>query len=84
MSGYSITKEMMKLTERRLTSGVIYPLLYDLEEKGFIIGRWVEKGRRKIKYYSITEEGLKMLESLKNVLRRPMKSILKSILGENG
>ncbi len=40
----------------------LYPLLYRLENQGWIKGRWVEKARqRRRRYYSLTVEGKKTL-----------------------
>ena len=40
----------------------LYPLLYRLEERGWIEGRWVEKaGQRRRRYYRLTAEGRKVL-----------------------
>ena len=42
----------------------LYPLLYRLEERGWIDGRWVEKPeQRRRRYYSLTPEGRKVLQS---------------------
>jgi PadR family transcriptional regulator len=39
-----------------------YPLLYQMERRGRIKGRWVEKdGQRRRRYYRITAEGRKAL-----------------------
>jgi PadR family transcriptional regulator PadR len=39
-----------------------YPLLYQLERRGLIKGRWVEKaGQRRRRYYRITPQGRKVL-----------------------
>lgn len=35
----------------------IYPVLHDLEKNGLIKGSWEHHGKRKVKYYEITEEG---------------------------
>src|ERR1700761_916863 len=36
----------------------LYPLLYRLEERGLVQGRWVEKAeQRRRRYYSLTAEG---------------------------
>ena len=51
MSGYKVNKELEKITGQHFTSGVSYPLLYELEEKRLIAGEWEKKGRRSIKYY---------------------------------
>jgi PadR family transcriptional regulator, regulatory protein PadR len=41
-----------------------YPLLYRLEDRGWIAGRWVEKAeQRRRRYYSLTADGRKMLRS---------------------
>ena len=60
--------ELSKLIESR-SQGVLrfhvaslYPLLYRLEERGWLEGKWVEKaGQRRRRYYRITAEGRKVL-----------------------
>ena len=40
----------------------LYPLLYRLEKRGWIRGRWVEKpGQRRRRYYRLTPGGKKVL-----------------------
>jgi len=40
----------------------LYPLLYRLEERGWIQGRWVEKAnQRRRRYYRLTAQGQRML-----------------------
>ena len=40
----------------------LYPMLYRLESRGWIQGRWVEKaGQRRRRYYKLTPEGRKVL-----------------------
>ncbi|CAN5467936.1 PadR family transcriptional regulator [soil metagenome] len=42
----------------------LYPMLYRMEEKGLVDGRWVEKaGQRRRRYYKLTAPGRKMLKS---------------------
>src|SRR5215467_6505171 len=62
--------EISKLIEARSHGAVkfnvasLYPLLYRLEERGWIQGRWVEKaGQRRRRYYRLTSAGKKMLAS---------------------
>lgn len=62
--------EISKLIETRSNGAVkfnvasLYPLLYRLEQRGWIQGRWVEKaGQRRRRYYRLTAEGKKMLAS---------------------
>ena len=60
--------ELSKLIETR-SGGVLqfhvaslYPLLYRMEDRGWIEGRWVEKaGQRRRRYYRITAEGRDVL-----------------------
>lgn len=41
----------------------LYPVLYRMEKRGWIKGRWVEKkGERRRCYYRLTAEGEKVLE----------------------
>jgi PadR family transcriptional regulator len=40
----------------------LYPLLYRLEKRGLIQGRWIEKsGQRRRRYYRLTSEGQRVL-----------------------
>jgi PadR family transcriptional regulator PadR len=40
----------------------LYPLLYRLEERGWLQGRWVEKaGERRRRFYALTAEGRRVL-----------------------
>jgi transcriptional regulator len=42
----------------------LYPLLYRLEDRGWVASRWVEKPeQRRRRYYSLTPEGRKVLRS---------------------
>ncbi len=60
--------EIAKLIEQR-SDGVLqfqvaslYPLLYRLEKRSLIEGRWVEKaGQRRRRYYRLTAAGKKVL-----------------------
>ncbi|MBV9266194.1 MAG: PadR family transcriptional regulator [Acidobacteriaceae bacterium] len=68
--------EISKLIEER-SNGVLkfnvasfYPLLYRLEKRGFVEGRWVEKaGQRRRRYYSLTSQGKKVLKAQRNTWR---------------
>jgi PadR family transcriptional regulator PadR len=60
--------EISKLIETRSNGAVrfrvasLYPLLYRLEDRGLVEGRWVEKPRqRRRRYYRLTGEGRKIL-----------------------
>lgn len=62
--GYDISKliEMRSGGALHFHVTSLYPLLYRLEERGWITGKWVEKPeQRRRRYYSLTAEGKKML-----------------------
>ncbi|NNF28020.1 MAG: PadR family transcriptional regulator [Gemmatimonadetes bacterium] len=60
MHGYELAEAVTKSTSGVLEMGqsTLYPLLYNLEGKGLIRGRWTEadSGRRR-KVYSLTKKG---------------------------
>jgi transcriptional regulator len=62
--GYDISK-LIELRSRgalRFNVASLYPLLYRLEKRGWIQGRWVEKtGQRRRRYYRLTPQGRKVL-----------------------
>ncbi len=60
MYGYELSQAIEKRSEDVLTlgKGTLYPLLYNLEAKKLIRGKWQEaNGKRKRRYYSITGKG---------------------------
>jgi PadR family transcriptional regulator len=62
--GYDISKLIENRSHGKLRFNVasLYPLLYRLEKRGWIQGRWVEKtGQRRRRYYRLTAEGRKVL-----------------------
>ena len=64
--GYEISKLIEQRSEGalRFHAASLYPLLYRLEKRGWIQGRWVEKsGQRRRRYYRLTAEGTKILAS---------------------
>src|SRR5688500_20331210 len=64
LHGYDIAREISRKSGGLLTFHVasLYPLLYKLEDRGWIGGRWVEEtGQRRRRYYRLTAEGRKVL-----------------------
>jgi PadR family transcriptional regulator, regulatory protein PadR len=62
--GYEIGKLIEQRSQGTLTfhAASLYPLLYRLEKRGWIQGRWVEKsGQRRRRYYRLTAPGRKIL-----------------------
>ena len=74
--------EIAKLIEQR-SDGVLqfhvaslYPLLYRLEKRGLISGRWVEKaGQRRRRYYRLTQTGANVLASQRDTWREFVEAI---------
>ena len=69
LHGYDIAREIARRSDGLLTFHVasLYPLLYRLEDRGWIAGRWVEKaGQRRRRCYRLTAEGRKVLATQRN------------------
>jgi len=63
--GYEISKLIEERSDGVLKFNVasFYPLLYRLEKRGFIEGKWIEKaGQRRRRYYRVTAHGKKVLK----------------------
>ena len=68
--GYEITKLIESRSEGtlRFNVGSLYPLLYRLERRGWIEGRWVEKaGQRRRRFYKLTRDGRKALAAQRTI-----------------
>src|SRR5438067_9091394 len=67
--GYEIG-QLIQLRSRgalRFNVASLYPLLYRLEKRGWIRGRWAEKpGQRRRRYYRLTASGRKVLRAQRN------------------
>jgi transcriptional regulator len=62
--GYEIAQQIAALSSGAVSFHVasLYPVLYRLERRGLIAGRWVEKaGQRRRRYYRLTSAGRKVL-----------------------
>ena len=67
--GYELGKLIEARSGGRLVFHIdsLYPLLYRLEERGWLQGRWVEKaGQRRRRFYRLTAEGRRVLASQRN------------------
>jgi transcriptional regulator len=70
--GYEIGKmiEAQSGGDLRFNAASLYPLLYRLEQRAWIEGRWVEKaGQRRRRYYRITKQGRRTLAAQRNTWR---------------
>jgi transcriptional regulator len=67
--GYELNKLIESRSKGVLTFHIasLYPLLYRMERRGWIVGRWVEKaGERRRRFYSITATGRRALDQLRD------------------
>jgi len=78
MYGYQLSKAIEERSGKilNLGYGTLYPLLYNLEAKGYVKAEWeeAENGRNR-RYYSITGKGRKRLERQKAQLDELQKAI---------
>jgi PadR family transcriptional regulator PadR len=76
--GYEISKLIDARSGGALSFHVasLYPMLYRLERRGWVEGRWVEKaGQRRRRYYKLTTEGRKVLARQRSVWRQFMAAL---------
>jgi PadR family transcriptional regulator PadR len=80
--GYEISKLIEERSGGRLKFKVasLYPLLYRLEERGWIAGKWIEKGERRRRFYRLTAEGRRVLAAQRDNWREFVDAI-KQITG---
>lgn len=67
MYGYRLISELEERSEGELpvNEGTLYPILYRLEDQGYITPTWRQRERGvPRKYYQVTEEGHRCLEEL--------------------
>ena len=82
--------EISKLIEARSGGSVsfhvasLYPLLYRLERRGWIRGRWVEKaGQRRRRLYRLTAEGRSVLARQRDGWLRFVQAIARIVETEH-
>ena len=66
--GYELNKLIESRSKGVLTFNIasLYPLLYRMEERGWIAGRWVEKAaERRRRFYAITAAGRDVLDEMR-------------------
>jgi transcriptional regulator len=68
--GYEIGKLIETRSQGAITFQIasLYPMLYRLEKRGWIDGRWVERpGERRRRFYRLTAEGRQVLRRQRSV-----------------
>jgi transcriptional regulator len=76
--GYEISKLIEARSGGRLKFHIasLYPLLYRLEERGWIQGRWVEKpGERRRRFYRLTADGRRVLAAQRDTWRAFVEAV---------
>ena len=84
--GYELGKLIESRSHGRLQFriGSLYPILCRLEEKGLIIGRWVEKsGERRRRFYRLTSAGRSMLATQRSVWQDFITAVNQILGGEH-
>jgi transcriptional regulator len=84
--GYEIGKLIDARSDGRIRfkAASLYPLLYRLEERGWIAGKWVDtEGKRKRRFYRITPEGRKMLAEQRDRWADFVDAIGRIVAGEH-
>jgi transcriptional regulator len=76
--GYEIAQQIEARSGGAVSFHVasLYPILYRLERRGLIAGRWVEKaGQRRRRYYTLTTNGRRVLADQRRSWRAFMEAI---------
>jgi len=82
LHGYGVLLRIQQISGGRLEiqQGSLYPALYRLEDQGWIASEWGEsENKRKAKYYRLTAEGKKRLQSEQEKWNR-MAEVIAGIL----
>lgn len=75
--GYGIMKKLDEFfdfgdldCDIKNTSSKVYPILRRMESNGLIVGEWdINENNKRVKYYTITEDGLLILDHIGRVMR---------------
>ena len=84
--GYELSKMIAARSGGALTFHIdsLYPLLYRLEERGWIKGSWVEKaGERRRRFYRVTAEGRRVLSAQRKTWAAFVEAVQRITGGEH-
>ncbi|MGE0042705.1 MAG: PadR family transcriptional regulator [Vicinamibacterales bacterium] len=76
--GYEVAQLILSRSDGRLhfQAATLYPLLYKLEKRGWLTGRWVEKaGERRRRFYRLTASGRRALGERRRVWREFLQAL---------
>jgi PadR family transcriptional regulator PadR len=83
MHGYAIAREIERRTAEllRFREGTLYPTLHEMEQLGWIEGRWESTdGGRERKVYTITQQGLRELQHQQQAWQR-FRNAIEAVVG---
>lgn len=84
--GYQIIQEIREKSAQifSLKDGTLYPILYRLEDEGFVVSEWSEAEGKQVprKYYRITDEGQNALIQIQNVWQNISAGVEKIMEGK--
>jgi transcriptional regulator len=84
--GYDIARRIEQRTDGALTfhAASLYPLLYRLEQRGWIVGRWTERaGERRRRLYRLTPLGRRVLRQQRGLWRAFVVAIDRAVGAEH-
>jgi transcriptional regulator len=64
MHGYGVAQRIQQLADDmlRVEEGTLYPALYRIEQRGWIVGKWgVSDNNRRARFYTLSKVGRKRL-----------------------
>ena len=81
---YQLSREMAERTDGTYNTAFLYPVLYRLQEQGFVMetGKEISENNRVRNYYGITKAGQQHLLSLKDDYARLIRSVEKIMTDE--
>lgn len=73
--GYGIMKRLEDFFDSenydiKTSSSKIYPILRKMEKTGLIVGEWEFANNKRVKYYSITDDGNLVLDHIKSNMHK--------------
>jgi PadR family transcriptional regulator PadR len=84
--GYELSKLIHARSDGQLTFHIdsLYPLLYRLEERGWLKGTWVEKpAERRRRFYKVTAEGRRVLAEQRKMWATFVEAVRRVTGGEH-
>lgn len=76
--GYEIMKQLEARLKHKVSAAHIYPFLKQLKQKGYLNEKTKARGNKKIKLYSLTSKGKKLLKDLQKETSLIVENALKN------